>query len=411
MKLFLLLMLFISSTLANPLQEAIDNAPPYSTLKLSKAIYSGNITIDKPLSIVGISDNVIIKGDSQGSVIRVTSANVTLKNLTITDSGSRMDRIDSAISMQNVTNCKIDHCKILNSLYGIDMQMVKNSIFSNNYITSKELDLSLRGNALKIYYSNSNIFKNNTIQNSRDVTLNYSHRNTFDSNIFLNNRFATHLSLSNNNTFKNNTYRYNSVSIMVMGAKDTKVLSNTIESSKGAAGIGIVINGVTNFRFDYNRVRFNAKAIYIGGQEKHRGMKRYINYNELSYNGEAIHFHATIRENHITHNKIFSNIEDIVKDISGEFESDSNVVEFNYWDRYSGFDRDDNNIGDNSHRVYQYADQLWHYNNKVKFFYASPIMTLLNFLSNLAPFVEPNLIFEDAKPIFHSDKRLTSQSL
>ncbi len=411
MKLLLVLLFFISHSLANPLQEAINNAQPYSTLKLSKATYNGNIIIDKPLSIVGITDNVIIKGDGEGSVIRVTSSNVTLKNLIITDSGSRMDRIDSAISMNRVNSCKIDSCRLLDNLYGIDMQMVKNSIFSNNYITSKELELSLRGNALKLYYSNNNLFKNNTIENSRDVTLNYSHNNTFDSNNFLNNRFATHLSLSNNNTFKNNTYRYNSVSIMIMGAKDTKVLSNTIESSNGAAGIGVMINGVTNFRFDYNRVRFNAKAIYIDGQEKHKGMKRYINHNEISHNSEAIHFHASIRENHVTHNKIFNNIDDIVKDISGEFENDSNIVEFNYWDRYAGFDRDNDNIGDNSHRVYQYADQLWHYNNKVKFFYASPVMTLLNFLSNLAPFVEPNLIFEDSKPIFISDINLTDQSL
>jgi len=27
-------------------------------------------------------------------------------------------------------------------------------------------------------------------------------------------------------------------------------------------------------------------------------------------------------------------------------------------------------------------------------------MTLLNFIANLAPFVEPNLIFEDSKPVF-----------
>ena len=128
-------------------------------------------------------------------------------------------------------------------------------------------------------------------------------------------------------------------------------------------------------------------------------MKRYISHNEISYNGEAIHFHATIKDNTITHNKIFGNIDDVVKDIEGNF-SPSNIVEYNYWDRYTGFDRDKNNIGDTSHKIYQYADQLWHYNNKVKFFYGSPIMTLMNFLANLAPFVEPNLLLEDSKPIF-----------
>ena len=401
MKFYLLLLIFISYLQANPLQKAIDTATPCSTLKLPAGTYKGNITVNKPLTIIGKEKGVIIQGSGDGSVITITSSHVSIKNLTIRGSGSRMDRIDSGISVKKAKNCEINSCKIIDCLYGIDMDMLSNSIISNNYITSKNFDLALRGNALKMYYSNSNLIENNMIENTRDVTLNYSNNNIFKANIFKNNRFATHISLSHNNTFDKNIYLYNSVSIMVMGAKDMKVLNNTIKSSKGAAGIGVVITGVSNFVFEHNILKFNAKAIYIDGQEKAKGMKRYINHNEISYNGEALHFHASIKDNTITHNRIFGNIDDVVKDVEGNF-APSNIVEYNYWDRYAGFDRDRDNIGDNSHQIYQYADQLWHYNNKVKFFYGSPIMSLMNFLSNLAPFVEPNLIMEDAKPIFIS---------
>lgn len=399
MKLLLLLVFFISHLFANPLQDAINNAAPYSILKLPSGTYSGNITINKPLSIIGKESDAIIQGTGEESVITITSSNVTLKNLTITNSGSRMDRIDSAISIKNAKHCVINSCKILNSLYGIDMNIVSKSIIANNYITSKDFDTPQKGNALKMYYSNHNLIQNNTIKNARDVTLDYSHNNLFKNNSFVDNRFATHISLSHNNFFDGNTYMYNSVSIMVMGAKNTTVINNIIKSSKGAAGIGIVINGVSNFKFEHNTLKFNAKGIYIDGQEKAQGMKRYINHNEISYNGEAIHFHAHIKDNTITHNKVFGNIDDVVKDVEGSF-SPSNVVEYNYWDRYAGFDRNDDNIGDNPHQIYQYADQLWHHNNKVKFFYGSPIMSLMNFLSNLAPFIEPNLLLEDKKPIF-----------
>ncbi len=401
MKFLLLLFILVSYSFSNTLQTAIDNAPPNSILKLPSGTYFGNIVINKPLSIIGKSDNVIIKGEGFGSVITVNSSFVTLKNLTITDSGNKMEKLNAAISINGAKNCEVSKCKLLNSLYGIDMNIVSDSLIKDNFITSKALDISFRGNALKMYYSHNNLIQNNTIINSRDITLNYSHDNVFKGNTFKNNRFATHLSLSNNNSFSNNIYKHNSVSIMVMGAKDTKVTNNTIQSSNGAAGIGVVINGVTNFRFEKNIVQFNAKALYIDGQEKHKGMKRYIVDNELSYNGEALHFHASIKDNTITHNKIFGNIDDVVKDISGNF-GKLNIVEYNYWDRYAGFDRNRDNIGDNPHQVYQYADQLWHYNNKVKFFYGSPIMSLLNFLSNLAPFVEPNLIMKDSKPIFNN---------
>ena len=239
------------------------------------------------------------------------------------------------------------------------------------------------------------------IINVRDVTLNYSHYNLFEENTFIGNRFATHLSLSNNNRIVKNHYKYNSVGMMFMGAKDTKVIGNEILSSNGAAGIGVMVGEVSNFIFKKNRVSFNAKALYIQGQEKAKGIKRYIIDNELSFNGEAFHFHASIKDNVIIKNKIFSNIDDVVKDAGKNFEL-TNTVQYNYWDRYEGFDENHDGIGDQAFKAYQYADQLWHYNHQVKFFYASPIMTLLNFLSHLAPFIEPNLIMKDTKPIFQS---------
>lgn len=396
-KLFLHLFLAYG-LLASPLQDAIDNASPYSTINLSNATYLGSIIINKPLSIIGTGDSVFIDGDAKGSVITINSSEVTLRNLSIINSGTRMDKLDSGIRLNSVENIEIDSCALLNTLYGIDMNIVKNSKITNNYITSKDIDISLRGNALKLYYTTNTIIANNVINESRDVTLNYSHDNNFTNNTFTNNRFATHLSMSHRNIFDANTYEYNSVSLMFMGAKDTLVINNSIKSSDGAAGIGVVVGHVSNFRFERNILRYNAKAIYIDAKEKAKGMKRYINYNEISYNGEAIHFHVAIKDNTITHNRIFGNIDDIVKDIAGHFDG-SNIVEYNYWDRYAGFDRDGDNIGDSPHAIYQYADQLWHYNNKVKFFYGSPIMSLLNFLSNLAPFVEPNLLLVDTKPI------------
>ena len=400
MKNVVLFFVLISSLYSNTLQETIDKSSPYSTLKLSSGVYLGKITINKPITILGTSDNVIIKGNNTGQVVTINSSNVILKNLIITDSGNRMDNLDSAIVMTKVNNCEISNCKLLNSLYGIDMNMVQDSIIANNYITSKDNFISLKGDALKIWYSNNNIFRNNTIDNSRDVTLTYSHNNKLIDNTFTNNRFSTHIHLSNNNLIQNNIYKYNSVSIMNMASKGTKVISNQIKSSKGAAGIGVVLIGTKNFIFENNVLSYNAKGIYIDSQSKEKGMQRYIRNNEISYNMEAIHFHQAIKNNVIVNNNIFDNIEDIGKDVSGTFDP-KNKVEYNYWDRYAGFDKDKNNIGDTSHKVYQYADQLWHYNHNVKFFYASPIMTLMNFLANIAPFIEPSMLFEDTKPLLH----------
>ncbi|HFB53942.1 MAG TPA: nitrous oxide reductase family maturation protein NosD [Sulfurimonas autotrophica] len=399
MKTILLLWIFISTLFANPLQDAIDRASSGAIIKLQDGLYEGNIIIDKPLTIMGMGKQVHIKGTGKGSVVTIKSSSVILKNLIISNSGQNMQKIDAGIALTQVRDCEISHCRLFNVLYGIDMNIVNNSRITDNDISVTKNEISLRGNALKLYYSSFNTVVNNSIHDSRDVTLNYSHHNLFEANSFTNNRFATHLEMSNSNIFVKNSYQYNSVAMMFMGAKDTQVIGNKILSSRGAAGIGVMIGGVANFVFKENLVRYNAKALYIQGQEKALGMKRYILNNDISYNMEAFHFHASIKDNTIKGNTIYANIDDVVKDVGGNFDV-SNVVEYNYWDRYDGFDTNNDGVGDTPYRVYQYGDILWHDNNKIKFFYAAPVMSLLNFLLKLAPFMEPNMIMQDSKPIF-----------
>ena len=314
-------LIFVSSLFANPLQDALNKAKPGAVIKLHNGTYYGNLVIDKPVTLLGIGKNVAIRGDAKGSVITIHSSQVRLKNLFISNSGKNMQKIDAAVALKQVKYCEISNCRIQNVLYGIDMDRVEHTAIEYNDITVAKNDIALRGNALKLYYSHYNTIRGNNIHHTRDVTLNYSHHNVFQDNTFTHNRFATHLELSNANVFKHNSYMYNSVAMMFMGAKETKVLANKIYSSTGAAGIGVMIGSVSNFVFTGNSVRYNAKGIYIQGAEKARGMKRYFKNNEIAYNAEALHFHVSIRDNTIVHNKFFGNIDDVLKDIGGNFDA------------------------------------------------------------------------------------------
>ncbi len=383
---------------ANILQESIDNAPRGATLTLPKGIYKGNIVINKPLNIQGKNKNVTIQGKNNGSVITINSDDVTLRNLHITASGTRMDHLDAGITLHHVKHIQITDCKITDSLYGIDMNMVEDSLISENYITSKQYAAPLRGDALKIWYANNNIIRNNTIERSRDVTFTYAHHNLIEGNTFLNNRFALHFSMSHQNSIKNNTFKYNAVGILMMGIKDTNVTGNKLLSSKGVTGIAVVADKVSHFLFEHNLVKYNARALYIDEKGNEKGMQRFINYNQFLYNMEVFHFHSAIKNNVITHNIIKGNIEDVLQDLTSS-SPQNNTIAYNYWDRYEGFDRDHNNIGDTPHRIFLYADQLWKYNNRIKFFYNTPILSIINLLSRVAPFIKPILLLEDAKPL------------
>ncbi len=383
---------------ANILQDAINKAPAGSILKLPAGVYKGNITINKPLTIIGKSDSVIIDGQNKGTVIVAKGSYITLKNLTIINSGDRHENLDSAIKLSDGKQNEISNCTIKDCLFGIDLQMVNNSIVSNNNITSKDVDLGLRGDGLRLWYSNDNLIKKNTLKKSRDMVVWYSHGNIIEENYGEYNRYSLHFMYAGKNIVRNNTYKYNSVGIFFMYSQDTIATNNTVQSSLGATGMGIGLKDVSNFTLKNNTVIYCAQGFYIDRSPFEPDTHDWIIGNKILYNSEAMHFHSLSENNIIKKNIIMGNIEDIVNDSRGSKTNENEIVE-NYWDNYEGFDKNNDNIGDTPHRVYQYADQLWIYNPDVKFFYGSPVISLLNFLAKLAPFSKPLFLLEDQRPL------------
>ena len=397
-RVMILSLLLLSNVLqANVLQDAIDRAPVGSTIKLPAGLYKGKIIINKPLSIIGQGEGVIIDGEGEGTVITTKGSFITLKNLTIINSGERHDKLDAAIAMSEGKQCEISNCIIKDTLFGIDLQMISNSIISNNTITSKDLDLGLRGDGLRLWYSNDNIVSKNSLIRSRDMVVWYSHGNQIVENRGEHCRYSLHFMYAGKNIVKDNRYKYNSVGIFFMYSQDTVATGNIVKSSLGATGMGIGLKDVSNFTIKDNTVIYCAQGIYIDRSPFEPDTNNWIEGNNILYNAEGLHFHSLSENNIIRDNVIKGNIEDIVNDSRGSKTNENEIVG-NYWDNYAGFDKNGDNIGDTPHKVYQYADQLWVYNPDVKFFYGSPVISLLNFLAKLAPFSKPLFLLEDEKP-------------
>ncbi len=65
------------------LGDLIDDTPSGGTLVLEAGTYTGNVTIDKPLTITGTEGETIISGGIH--IVPLVGSNVTIENLTITD--------------------------------------------------------------------------------------------------------------------------------------------------------------------------------------------------------------------------------------------------------------------------------------------------------------------------------------
>lgn len=387
----------------NLLQQAIDKAKPGSRLTLPAGIYRGNIVINKPLILDGVDQKAIIEGDGNGTVITIHSSRVTIKNLTVRHSGEQHERIDAGISLDKVKRCHILNNKIVDCLFGIDMGETTHSEIAGNYITSKPFDLGLRGDGIRLWYSNDNHLSGNHLYKSRDFVIWYSHGNLIEKNLGEYGRYSLHFMYTGKNFVRNNTYKHNSVGIFFMYSQDTIATGNLIENSLGTTGLGIGLKDASNFTLKDNTIIYCARGLFIDRSPFQPDTVNTIADNRIIYNSEGIHFHSLSLNNVFTGNTFKGNIESVVND-SYNTKVTQNRFDGNYWDDYEGFDKNRDGVGDGPYRYYAYADKVWLLNPNVKFFYGSPVISILNFLAKLAPFSEPVLLVKDAHPKMHEEK-------
>lgn len=399
MKYLIVALTLLSSFLsANALQDVINKAEPNSVLTLKSGVYKGNIIIDKPLSIIGDNKNSIIEGDFNSTVIKIRSSNVTLDNLHIRGSGQMHQNLDSAISVKDASYVEIKNCLIDDSLFGIDFDKVHNSKIIENNITSKDsLPLGLKGDGVRLWYSNDNLVRKNSLIRSRDMVVWYSHGNIIEKNYGKDCRYSLHFMYTGANIVKDNKYLHNSVGIFFMYSRDTIATGNIVQSSLGATGMGIGLKEVSGFSIKNNTVLYCAEGFYIDWSPFEPDMPNIIENNNILYNSEGIRFHSRSINNSIRKNNFVGNLDNVIND-TAHTDINKNIWEGNYFDNYEGFDRDKDGVGDVAHKNYYYADKMWLYNPSVKFFYGSPVISIINFLAKLAPFSEPVNIFEDKKP-------------
>jgi len=386
---------------ANVLQEAIDRAEPGSKLELPAGEYRGNIVIDKPLIIDGIDRKAKIVGDGNDTVIRIRSDYVTLKNLTILHSGQEHERVDAGISIKEARHVTVDNCRIDDCLFGIDLEQVHESALTRNWIRSKPFSLGLRGDAIRLWYSNDNNVSYNTVTHSRDMVVWYSHGNVIAHNFGEYSRYSLHFMYAGRNEVLYNTYEHNSVGIFFMYSQDTVAIGNVVKSSLGTTGLGIGLKDASNFTLKGNTLIYCARGLYIDRSPFQPDQNNTIENNRILYNAEGIHFHSLSIHNNIVGNIFKGNIDNVVDDDKVTLHSIKNHWDRNYWDDYEGFDKNGDGIGDTPYNLFYYADRMWMLNPNVKFFYASPVITIMNFLAKLAPLSQPVKLLEDKHPIMY----------
>ncbi len=387
-----------------PFQDLVDKAAAGSILKPPPGMYSGPVVINKPLIIEGAGKVTIDAGD-RGTVMVLNASDSAIRGVHLTGSGDSHDTDDSCLDVRGHRNT-IENVEIDNCLFGLDLKQSNNNIIRGNSIRSKDRELGVRGDGLRLWYSNDNLIEKNQVIDSRDMVAWYSHKNIFRDNLGRRSRYSIHFMFANDNIVERNAFYDNAVGVYFMYTEGGLVRDNIISHATGATGMGIGFKEASGTVIENNEIIYCGIGIGSDLSPFQPDSTIEIRGNRFAYNGTGILFNSETGGNNMIDNLFEGNLTQVAYGGHGDNNnSPKNVWSGNYWDDYQGFDRNADGIGDKTHELYAYADQIWMEMPVARFFRSSPVMELLDFLERLAPFSTPDLILRDEKPRFIKPER------
>src|SRR6185503_10452218 len=102
-----------------PLQAVLDRAQNGDVIALAPGEYAGAIRIERRLVLSGQKGAVVL-GPGAGSVITVTSPDVTIRDLTVRGSGRNLQTMDSGVFLEKTAQrALIENNRLEGNLFGI----------------------------------------------------------------------------------------------------------------------------------------------------------------------------------------------------------------------------------------------------------------------------------------------------
>lgn len=407
-----LLIFSVQETSADKLNEAIQKSKDGDTIIVKGGKFQGNLEINKKLKIIGLNKPVI-DGQGKGTIIKITKP-VEFRGFIIKNTGDTLENEDSAIFVENTSGVIIEENLFEDVLFGIYLKSVQLGVIKKNKIKGKKLDISQRGDGIRLWNTRDILIEENIMEDTRDAVIWYSENVIFNKNKVLNSRYGLHYMYSNNNKLSENEFIGNVVGTFIMFSKNILVENSVFGGAKELSGMGIGFKDASSVVVKGNLIVDNTVGIYFANSPEYITEERVspddvseekiitekihgnlIKNNVFAFNTVAFRILPPSFPNYIIENTFWGNI------ILCEFEQvleDKNIWHSNYYENYRGFDLDGDGFGDFPFRYESLFIKLLLDYPEIRFLYFSPLRTLFEYISNVLPFLKPEAIFSDQKP-------------
>jgi nitrous oxidase accessory protein len=422
---FLFLLLWLHTTVAmaaehqaHPagpsLRQLIANASAGDTITLAPGLYRGGVVIDKPLTLQGVSD-AIIDAEGVGDVIRVEAVDVTIRGLTLRNSGFNLTKMNAAVhGARGVHRLAVEDTFMEGNAFGLwvwhsdDIRFINNSIRGDTRYASQD-----RGDGIRLFNVTNGLFSHNTVWETRDgIYVDTSRNLEFRENYFHDLRYGIHYMYAHNGRITGNRTTRTRSGYALMMSRDLVVDNNISENDQN---YGLLMNFITYSTITNNVMRAvtgwsgpinvehgvtlgaDGKAVFI-----YNSLHNTISGNTFADSEIGIHLTAGSEGNEIYGNSFMRN-QFQVKYVATRKQEWSRNGRGNFWSDYLGWDLGDDGIGDQPYEPNDGIDKLlWKY-PLAKMLMNSPAIQTLRWVQKQFPILRSPGV-QDSYPLMRPPK-------
>ncbi len=365
------------------LAALVGAASPGGVLRLPEGTYRGGVIIDKPLTVIG-EGQVVIDGGGKGRVLELRAPDITLRNLTIRNSGGSLEKEDSGVYVtQKAPRAVVAGNRFEHTLIGVFLKGPENAQVIDNIIGGRgDLRVNERGNGVQLWNSPGSRIERNVISGSRDgIFTTTSKQNVFADNVMQGVRFAVHYMYTNDSILRNNRSIGNDAGYVIMFSHSLTVEDNV---SRGDVEHGLVFNFANSSVMRRNSVVDGGdKCVFI-----YNASKNDFRDNLFQGCGTGIHFTAGSERNTVVSNAFVGN-ENQVKYVGTKYLEWAENGVGNYWSDNAAFDLDNDGIADRPYRPNGLVDQIIWRAPEAKLLLTSPAVQLVHWAQSAFPAILP----------------------
>ncbi len=291
------------------IKKAIAASKSGDSILVENGVYKeGNISITKPITLIGIG-NPVLDGEMKYEILSFRANKIKLKGFKIINSGQDDVTNIGAIRLYDSKYCTIENNVFENNYFGIYIQRGYRCLIQNNRITSnRSKSQEGMGDGIHAWVSEELWIKNNYIEGHKDgiylekVIKTYVYGNYSKNNL----RYGLHFMFSDDDVYVRNTFDNNNAGVAVMYSNNVGMIGNNFINNWGDANYGLLLKEINFSKIKLNNFQNNTAAIYLDGATKIDFYK-----NNFENNGWGMKISSNCMENRIMNNNFVNNIFDV----------------------------------------------------------------------------------------------------